>query len=91
MSGGIAYVRDEKAKFIDQVNTEMVELFSLAEQDSEEIGQVKALIEEHIKWTDSEMAKKIVADWDSEVKHFVKVISPAYRAVVEKKKEAVNG
>ncbi|MDA3852330.1 MAG: glutamate synthase large subunit [Spirochaetaceae bacterium] len=91
MSGGIAYVRDEKGNLIDQVNTEMVELFSLADQDSEEIGQVKALIEEHIKWTDSEMAKKIVADWDSEVKHFVKVISPAYRAVVEKKKEAVNG
>jgi glutamate synthase (NADPH/NADH) large chain len=83
MSGGIAYVWNPNGRFEDNVNPGMIELFSLADQESEEIRTVKALIEEHLDWTGSARAQAILDDWDAQVGKFVKVISPAYRKILE--------
>jgi len=91
MSGGIAYVRNVNGNFEDLINPGMIELFSLADQEADEIADVKKMIEEHVKWTGSTLGQGVLDNWDSEIKGFVKVISPAYRAVVEKKKEAARG
>jgi len=92
MSGGIAYVWNPDGNFASRVNLGMVELEKLA--DKAEIAQLKDLIEEHLAMTGSDRARVLLADWPKTVKEFVRVISPAYRSIIEKKtvqKEAVRG
>ena len=93
MSGGIAYVRDAKGSFERNANMEMVELFSLSDQ--EEIEDLHALISEHLARTGSTLAQDILDNWDDEVDSFVKVINPTYRRIVEmrevREKEVVYG
>jgi glutamate synthase (ferredoxin) len=80
MSGGIAYVLDESGTFAGRVNREMVATEELTEPV--EINRVKALIEKHLKWTDSSRAKQVLASWDSSVRHFVKVIPKDYKRML---------
>jgi glutamate synthase domain-containing protein 3 len=86
MSGGIAYVWDIDGNFRELVNTGMVECEGLAE--ATEIASLKMLIEEHAALTGSERAKELLGDWEASLKRFVKVISPAYRAILQKKAAA---
>ncbi len=83
MSGGIAYIWNPEGEFEQNINPGMIELFSLADQDKDEIAQVRALIEEHLDWTGSARAQEILDNWETETARFVKVISPAYRRVLE--------
>ena len=95
MSGGIAYVRNQLGGFENNVNPGMVELFSLAEQEADEIQEVRLLIEQQATLTGSLLAYAILNNWDSELTSFVKVVSPAYLRVLElqasQPKEAVYG
>ena len=84
MSGGIAYVLDEKDEFAKKCNQEMVKLFRL--EDEEEIGRVKAMIGRHADYTMSERAWKILALWEAMVPKFVKVYPNDYRRVIETQK-----
>ncbi len=43
---------------------------------------MKALIEKHLRWTDSNRAKQVLADWDQSVQHFVKVIPKDYQRML---------
>ncbi len=86
MSGGIAYVYNINGNFADQVNTGMVELESLS--DKVEIAEVKSFIEKHAQLTGSKRAMEILQDWDKNLSKFVKVISPAYRSIMQKKAAA---
>jgi glutamate synthase domain-containing protein 3 len=88
MSGGIAYVWDVDGNFRDLVNTGMVECESLA--DAAELARLKAMVEEHQRLTGSARAAGILQDWDSSAKRFVKVISPAYRAILQKQAAAAK-
>jgi glutamate synthase (ferredoxin) len=81
MSGGIAYVLDEKGDFPDRCNLEMVQLFGL--DDPEEIEEVRRLVERHAEWTDSERSREILEDWGALVPRFVKVYPNDYRRVIE--------
>ena len=45
MSGGIAYVLDEKGDFAKRCNLEMVQLGPL--EDEEDLAEVKAMIKKH--------------------------------------------
>jgi len=80
MSGGIAYVFDEDARFRERCNTDMVFLESLTPEDEE---TVNTLIRNHYKYTESPHAKKIIDNFKKEVKKFIKVIPIEYKRIVE--------
>ncbi len=84
MSGGIAYVLDEKGDFRNKVNPEMVKTFGL--EDDEEIALVKAMVKKHAEYTQSEKAAKVLATWEEMVRRFVKVYPNDYRRVIETQK-----
>jgi glutamate synthase (NADPH) large chain len=85
MSGGIAYVYDASGQFRDLCNLEMVELEH--PDKPEDIATVRRLLENHFKFTGSTVAKAILADFDEELKWFVKVMPTDYRRVLEHKTE----
>jgi glutamate synthase (ferredoxin) len=80
MSGGVAYVLDERGEFARNVNTQMVGLGKL--EDPEEIAQVRAMIERHLAWTRSDRARQILAAWDQMVGRFVKVLPKDYQRML---------
>lgn len=81
MSGGVAYVYDEHNEFIGRCNREMVELERL--EDTQEMSEVRAMIERHAEYTGSMRAESILASWESSVARFVKVIPKDYKRVLE--------
>ncbi|WP_158735398.1 glutamate synthase large subunit [Alteribacillus sp. YIM 98480] len=81
MSGGIAYVLDRDGNFADYCNHEMVQLEAL--EDTEEIKQLKSLIENHVYYTESSLAESLLQQWKSSVSKFVKVIPKDYKQMLE--------
>ncbi|ANB14084.1 glutamate synthase (NADH) [Sugiyamaella lignohabitans] len=81
MSGGIAYVLDMAQEFVNSVNTEMVELSQVT--DPAEIAFVRGLIEDHRHYTDSEVADRILTDFNRILPRFVKVLPLDYKRVLE--------
>ncbi len=89
MSGGVAYVYDPQSQLKSNFNPEMVELEVL--EVEVDIAELKQLIESHAKHTGSEVAKRILANWKSELAHFHKVMPVDYkRALAELAKESSN-
>lgn len=80
MSGGYAYVYDERMEFTKLCNTEMVELEALGEDDSKFVLE---MLQEHVERTGSAKAKRLVADWSGSVQRFIKVVPIEYRRVLE--------
>jgi glutamate synthase (ferredoxin) len=80
MSGGIAYVLDEKGDFPKNVNMQMVSLDVMS--DAKEIARVKGMIERHLKWTDSSRARQVLADWEKSLHRFVRVIPKDYQRML---------
>ncbi|MFQ3620063.1 MAG: glutamate synthase-related protein, partial [Spirochaetales bacterium] len=85
MSGGIAFVYDPLKKLQDYINLEMVETTVLESVEDEIV--LLELLEKHQKFTGSTIAERILSQWKKEKEHFVKVISPYYRKVLEELKE----
>ena len=81
MSGGIAYVFDEKGYFTQCCNQGMVELGPLSQVD--EAKWVKETIQRHLQYTQSERASKLLEDWDKTLQKFVRVMPTEYRLVLE--------
>ena len=89
MSGGLAYVLDISGNFDYFCNMEMVEL-SLIE-DKADNRELHHLITAHAGYTQSPLAKRILADWENYLKHFIKVTPIEYKKVLqEEKMEAIN-
>jgi len=84
MSGGIAYVLDEKGDFAGRVNLEMVKLYKL--EDEDELNFVRGLIKKHADYTKSDRAWKVLALWEEMAPKFVKVYPNDYRRVLETQK-----
>jgi glutamate synthase (ferredoxin) len=85
MSGGIAYILDEKGDFASRCNMEMVTLEKLSEAD--EIESVWKQIQRHQTYTHSELAAKILADWKNYIPKFVKVLPQDYARVLKSLKK----
>ncbi|HWP39292.1 MAG TPA: glutamate synthase-related protein, partial [Tepidisphaeraceae bacterium] len=85
MSGGIAYVYDDNSLFERLCNTEMVELEK--PDKPEDIATIKRLLENHARYTGSPIAKNILADFENEIRWFVKVMPTDYRRVLEHQAE----
>jgi len=88
MSGGIAYIYDEDNTFAANCNMEMVTIGKVTESD--EIKILKSKIENHLKYTESNVASKILNNWDQSLDKFVKVLPKDYERMLAKIKEAEN-
>jgi glutamate synthase (NADPH/NADH) large chain len=84
MSGGIAYVLDVSGDFDYFCNKGMVELGSVGDKD--EVLELQRLINNHYLYTRSELAEKILVNWEEYLPRFVKVIPFEYKKVLEEQK-----
>lgn len=80
MSGGIAYVLDLQRDFFTKLNTEMVEAGKV--EDPEEIAYLRGLVEDHHHYTGSELAARILIDFNRALRRFVKVLPVDYKRVL---------
>ena len=86
MTGGIAYVLDMSNDFDLRCNTSSVDLENI-EPGSEDEKEILSLLNEHIKYTDSQKAKEVVADWENYRDMFVKVFPVDYKKALQAMKE----
>ncbi|TVY40577.1 putative glutamate synthase [NADPH] [Lachnellula occidentalis] len=81
MSGGIAYILDIQQDFLSKLNPEMVEASGI--DDPTEIAFVRGLIEDHHHYTGSELAARILLDFNRALSRFVKVLPVDYKRVLD--------
>jgi glutamate synthase (NADPH/NADH) large chain len=91
MSGGIAYVLDEAGDFESRCNMAMVELEPItgdattqlsnlkADMLGEDAARLRTLLENHARYTNSKRAQDILADWETYLPKFHKVMPTEYR------------
>ncbi|HEU5136067.1 MAG TPA: glutamate synthase large subunit [Steroidobacteraceae bacterium] len=77
MSGGIAYLLDEKNESAARINTQMVDVERV--EDPAEAEALRGLIEKHVQYTGSEHARDILAAWETKLPKFVRVIPKDYK------------
>ncbi|HET8736488.1 MAG TPA: glutamate synthase large subunit, partial [Pricia sp.] len=77
MSGGIAYIFDEKKTFEKNCNTEALNLLDVTEE--QDVKQLKDLITSHYNSTLSPLAQRILEKWEDCLPKFVKVFPEEYR------------
>jgi glutamate synthase (ferredoxin) len=87
MSGGLAYVLDERGDFPQRCNLEMVALEPLGEDD---IEMVRDLLIQHAGYTGSTVAAGLLSAWEGAVGKFVKVMPLDYRRVLAERKKAAE-
>ena len=80
MSGGVAYVYDKTGTFSESCNRELVLLEDVAEDA--DMDELKGMIEAHYAYTKSDIAEKMLEDWQTERGRFVKVIPKDYKQIV---------
>ena len=86
MSGGIAYVYDPNQTFKNKCNQEGLNLDPLKEDAH--VLEIKTLIENHYNNTLSPLAQRILEQWETELKHFVRVFPEEYKqALIRLKNE----
>ncbi len=83
MSGGIAFVFDERGEFEKGCNTSMVMLEAVLEQADRD--QLRGLIEKHVRLTGSERGRMILDRFDDLLPNFVKVIPSEYKRVLQER------
>lgn len=81
MSGGVAYVWDPQDAFLVNCNLEMVELEKVSAAADEE--ELRTLIENHLRYTGSAVAKKILDCWNTAVTQFHKVMPIDYKRALK--------
>ncbi|MGF7140133.1 glutamate synthase large subunit [Roseimarinus sediminis] len=84
MSGGIAYVLDVDGDFDYYCNKGLVELTTV--EDKADVVELQTLISEHLMQTRSNLAARILTNWDEYLPKFVKVIPFEYRKILEEDK-----
>jgi glutamate synthase (NADPH/NADH) large chain len=82
MSGGIAFVLDEDQLFDTKCNLEMVDIEPVSGERDEQL--LYRLIGDHVKFTGSEYAARIIRDWTEMIPQFVKVMPVDYRHAMER-------
>jgi glutamate synthase (NADPH/NADH) large chain/glutamate synthase (ferredoxin) len=81
MSGGVAYVLDERRTFARRCNMGMV---GFEELDSADAIELRTMVEEHLARTDSPVAARVLAQWKELLAKgaFVKVMPHDYKRVL---------
>lgn len=86
MSGGIAYVYDPQKSFEKRCNQEGLNLDHLSE--ASDLTELKQLIENHYNATLSPLAQRILEEWETTQKEFIRVFPEEYRqALIRLEKE----
>src|SRR4051794_26330733 len=85
MSGGVAFVYDPDGDFDRKVNYDMVEIEQLDEDDRR---YLRDIIERHLGYTESAVAKRMLASWSVEVSRFRKVMPSDYKRVLTVMKQS---
>jgi len=80
MSGGLAFVLDERGQFRARCNMGMIGVEELDASDEE---QVHAYISEHVARTGSEVGMHLLATWAKSKSSFAKVVPNEYKRVLE--------
>jgi glutamate synthase domain-containing protein 2/glutamate synthase domain-containing protein 1/glutamate synthase domain-containing protein 3 len=81
MSGGVAYVFDERGDFTEKrCNLESVDLEPLME--AKDVELVKRLVTRHLELTGSPRAKWILNNWSEQVSRFIKVFPHEFKRVL---------
>ena len=92
MSGGIAYVLDERHDLYMRMNKGGVSIDTL--KNPQDIQELRELIEEHVKETDSEKGKRILADFDAYIPRFKKITPRDYermtKAILANEKQGMS-
>ena len=81
MSGGVAYVLDERGDFAAGVNREMVDVGPM--EEPEEIAAVRAMIEKHLNHTKSARARQVLDSWAHMAPKFVRVMPRDYSRMLK--------
>ena len=81
MSGGVAYVWDKNHNFDYFCNMDMVEI-NLVE-DSVSRKELHELIRQHYLYTGSQLARKMLDDWNRYVEDFIQVVPIEYKRVLQ--------
>ena len=86
MSGGIAYVYDPEKSFKNRCNQEGLNLDPLS--DVSDLSELNQLIENHYNATLSPLAQRILEEWETAQKDFVRVFPEEYKqALIRLEKE----
>jgi glutamate synthase (NADPH/NADH) large chain/glutamate synthase (ferredoxin) len=80
MSGGIAYVLDVDGGFAGRCNMGMVGFEEIAPADAIELRE---MVGEHQQRTGSQVARRLLDDWDQALGRFVKVMPTDYKRVID--------
>lgn len=81
MSGGVAYVLDMAGDFgASRCNLEMVDLETVSEPP--DVRELRHLLEEHVRHTDSAVARRILREFGRYLPRFVKVMPHDYKRVL---------
>ncbi|NQZ60120.1 MAG: glutamate synthase subunit alpha, partial [Lentisphaeraceae bacterium] len=83
MSGGIAYILDKDGEFVNKrCNKELVALEAVTV--AEDVAELKEMIANHLKYTNSSVAQKVLDNWDATLPKFVKVMPVDYKRALER-------
>ena len=80
MSGGFAYILDEKGDLARNVNVQMVTLGKI--ESPAEAAEVRGMVEKHLAYTKSLRARRILEKWEDMLPRFVKVIPKDYQRML---------
>ncbi len=80
MSGGVAYVLDENNDLYRKVNKSLVSTEELA--NKYDVLELKAMIEDHVKYTNSIRGKEILNDFEEYLPKFKKIIPYDYKKML---------
>jgi glutamate synthase (NADPH/NADH) large chain len=88
MSGGIAFVLDEKGDFKQKFNGPEEDIESISSSDQE---YLKSRIQDHFAATGSAKAEILLQEWENYVSRFVKVFPSEYKKVLTRKTAEAHG
>ena len=80
MSGGIAYVLDMGNDLYKRLNKEMISIEAVT--DKYEVSELKQLIMDHVNYTNSEIGKRILENFEGYLSKFKKIIPKDYKKMM---------
>jgi glutamate synthase (NADPH/NADH) len=88
MSGGVAWIWDPQGTCHSQINPELVEIERLTITGKHPANphgteDLKELLESHVKFTGSSVAKDILSRWPNALNEFVRVFPADYKAAID--------
>ena len=87
MSGGIAYVWDADGDFNLNCNLGMVELEPLMDDDHDDVAELLEMVQLHQRYTESDVAQRVLDQWPDILSQFVKVMPIDYKRVLLERKQ----